>query len=210
VEIAIIVFLIIALGVAAYFMFAEGKTKGKAGEQYTARTLRLSSQYKVINNLLLKAGKWTTEIDHVIVSNFGIFVIESKNLYGKITGSDNDEQWTQIPSRRIKNKFYNPVKQNLGHIRALRNALYDFPNANFISIVVFSPRADLRVKSSSHVLYTHQLNDTIKSYKKIYLLDEQVERIYKRLRALNSDCIRNRRLHIKSMKQYAAKKKHKK
>ncbi len=85
-EIAIIVFLIIALGVAAYFMFAEGKTKGKAGEQYTARTLRLSSQYKVINNLLLKAGKWTTEIDHVIVSNFGIFVIESKNLYGKITG----------------------------------------------------------------------------------------------------------------------------
>ena len=55
--------------------------KGKAGELRVKWKLLLlpSDQYKVINNLLISSRGQTSQIDHVVVSEYGIFVIETKN-----------------------------------------------------------------------------------------------------------------------------------
>jgi hypothetical protein len=84
---------------------ASGK-KGIQGEKQVARRLRRldSRQYIVLSDLLLPCGSRLTQIDHVVVSVYGIFVIETKNYHGTISGSIWKEFWVQtcgIPFARI-------------------------------------------------------------------------------------------------------------
>lgn len=46
--------------------------------------------------MVLKTASGTTQIDHVVVSKFGVFAIETKNYRGEIYGNDDREEWTQI------------------------------------------------------------------------------------------------------------------
>ena len=68
---------------------------GDSGEFAVARQLRrLSDKYLVINDLMFNSGKGRTmQIDHVVVSPYGIFVIETKNISGKIYGNTNAQHW---------------------------------------------------------------------------------------------------------------------
>lgn len=52
-------------------------------------------EYQVFNDLLLRNGNYTTQIDHIILSRYGVFVIETKNVHGKVYGSGNAEFWKQ-------------------------------------------------------------------------------------------------------------------
>lgn len=91
----------------------------------------------VINNLLLNVGEnKTSQIDHILINPNGIFVIETKNYSGRIYGQENQLEWTQVFNYgRVKNKLYNPIKQNKTHIFHISNALTeDIP---IISAVVF-------------------------------------------------------------------------
>lgn len=84
--------LIIAAGVLEVFM---PKERGYFGEKSVAFFLSGldKTKYKVINNIMLQVGNKTTQIDHVIVSNYGIFVIETKNYKGWIIGNEFDDNW---------------------------------------------------------------------------------------------------------------------
>ena len=144
--------LIIAAGVLELFML---KIKGYFGEKSVA--LMLSSfdetKYKVINNIMLQVGDKTTQIDYVVVSNYGVFVIETKNYKGWITGNEFDDYWRQTIYKR-KEKLYKTIRQNYGHIQSLKEVLSDMPDINYISIVTFTTKADLKVKAKSDVVYT--------------------------------------------------------
>ena len=79
----------------------------------------------VINNLLLRTenGK-TSQIDHVVINPHGVFVIETKNYSGRIYGAENRLEWTQVLNYgRVKNKLYNPLKQNQTHIYHISKVL---------------------------------------------------------------------------------------
>lgn len=69
---------------------------GGVGEKTTSSILLFldKSKYKVINNVVLKSGDKTSQIDHIVISDYGIFVIETKNYKGWILGSENSEYWT--------------------------------------------------------------------------------------------------------------------
>ena len=110
---------------------------------------------------MLQVDGKTSQIDHVVVSNYGIFVIETKNYKGWILGNEYDDYWTQIIFKR-KEKLRNPIKQNFGHIRALEEHLKEFIGVKSISIVVFTTKADLKVKTQTDVVYTVNLLKTIK------------------------------------------------
>lgn len=76
-------------------------------------------KYLIINDVLIPTNNGTTaQIDHIVVSIYGIFVIETKNYNGWIFGSENSKNWTQV-IYKTKNHFYNPIMQNKGHIKAL-------------------------------------------------------------------------------------------
>lgn len=153
-------------------------SKGKIGEEKVAVLLYiLPKEYVVLNNVIISNGKSMAQIDHVVVSPYGIFVIETKNYKGWIFGKDYYKQWTQnIFGKRYK--FYNPVKQNETHIKALRKLLYQFSNIPYISIIAFSSKASLFVESDqTHVTHILNVTSVIKDYIIEHISTEQVEQI---------------------------------
>ena len=160
---------------------------GDVGERAVARKLRWlpKDRYFTINDLMLTRNNGnTTQIDHVVVSPFGIFVIETKNIYGYIHGSDNAKLWRSYWKNRDL-AFDNPVLQNQAHIKALKEKL-NIDDNNFISIVAFSPNAELQLAvNDTYVVYWTQVKKLILRYKNPVMTLEQAQKIYDYLLGLN-------------------------
>lgn len=129
-----------------YALFTLGPlpSRGEIGEQRIQRRLARSldkNTYRVFHNVLLPVEGGTTQIDHVVLSPFGIFAIETKNMGGAIYGSERDHQWTQKIGRQT-HKFQNPLRQNHGHRCALAVCL-GVPAEQVHSIVAFVGSARL-------------------------------------------------------------------
>jgi restriction system protein len=95
--------------------------KGWLGEKTTTFGMWIhldDDVYHRIDNLIVPASNGTTQIDHVLVSVFGVFVIETKNIKGWIFGSPEQDKWTQVLFGK-KYHFQNPIKQNYRHTRCL-------------------------------------------------------------------------------------------
>lgn len=144
-------------------------------------------RYAVINDLLFTNYRGsTTQIDHVVVSPYGIFVIETKNISGKIYGSDNAEKWRRYWRYRDL-EFGNPVLQNKAHIDALTNALRNYPEARFVSIIAFTTNADLRVQvHDAYVMYSSQARRFIKHRDTPIMSTETARQIYEYLLSINT------------------------
>jgi hypothetical protein len=119
--------------------------KGADGEFTLGNTLERLPGYKrlLFNVYITKPDDTTTEVDVIMLHASGIYVIESKNYAGWIFGSEGDRQWTQSFPNGHKERFYNPVMQNEGHIKALMELL-DKPRNSFRSVVVFGNEATLK------------------------------------------------------------------
>lgn len=185
---------------ASIFKLFLPRIKGFFGEKSVAFFLsRLDpTKYKIINSIMLQAEKRTTQIDHVVVSKYGIFVIETKNYQGWIIGNEFDDYWTQVIFKR-KERLHNPIKQNYGHIQALKDALSEYASANYISIVAFTTKADLKVKANTDVVYTVNLPKTIHKYRNETISDSDKDKIYEKLLSLNIDNKENRKAHVQAI-----------
>ena len=96
--------------------------------------------YHLLNHITLRLKDGTTQVDHILVSRFGVFVIETKDYKGWIFGNENDRTWTQV-LYRTKFRFQNPLRQNYKHVCAVRELL-DFLEPDVIrSVVVFAGEA---------------------------------------------------------------------
>ncbi|SFM82631.1 nuclease-related domain-containing protein [Halopseudomonas yangmingensis] len=78
--------------------------------------------YRRLHNVTLDTPDGTTQIDHVFLSSYGIFVLETKNMRGWIFGSEKQAHWTQKLYKRTY-KFQNPLRQNYKHLKALEATL---------------------------------------------------------------------------------------
>ena len=124
--------LLILLVLGLIFILFQTNLKGVIGEKTVASVLILlnKSKYKVLNNVVLSINGRTSQIDHIVISDFAIFVIETKNYKGWILGGENSEYWTQVLFKR-KEKFYNPISQKYSNILALKTCLSEFGNAKY-------------------------------------------------------------------------------
>ena len=154
--------------------------KGKYAEKLVDKILsRLPEDYITFNDLLFKSNGYTVQIDHITVSPYGVFVIETKGYQGWITGGENSEYWTQTIFKS-KHKFYNPIRQNDGHVRFLRYLLKCSVDIPFIPIVVFNNDADLMVHVWNHcVINRSYLMSAITRYKTPLLNKNTIEWIVK-------------------------------
>ena len=99
--------------------------------------------YHLMNHITLQLENGTTQIDHILVSRYGVFVIETKHYKGWIFANAKSSNWTQVLFHR-KQKFQNPVHQNSRHMRAVQNLL-DFVAPDFLkSIVVFTGEGEFK------------------------------------------------------------------
>lgn len=165
----------------------DKKLSGFVGEKEVANILRRldPEKYKVINGLTIYSGKESAQIDHLIISNFGIFVIETKNFEGIIIGEETSNYWTQILYKNRKN-FYNPIKQNNWHVRVLEDILKKYSNILYFPIIVFTTSSDLRVKTITDVVKTDDLIKTIRQHRDKVISDIAKDNIYNYLMHVKS------------------------
>jgi len=175
------------------------KTKGSIGELRVAKQLMKlpEDEYFILNDLLIETSKGSSQIDHVVVSIYGIFVIETKNYNGWIHGNENSEYWTQS-IYRYKTKFRNPIKQNWAHVYALREVLSDFENLFYYPIIVFAGSGELlNVTSNIPVLYDYDLIDVILCKRNVPSISvEKAREITDRLNNINILDKKYRKNHV--------------
>lgn len=160
----IIVIIVIAFFIIAIILrYNQSAIKGKYGERkVSAILMSLPSDYYLFNDVYIQINDRSTQIDHVIISPYGVFVIETKNYTGWIFGSEHAEFWTKNMYGN-KYQFQNPLKQNYFHVKALES-LFGIPKNKFIPIVVFLEGATLKCETKGIVIYSNQLKDIIYSY----------------------------------------------
>lgn len=156
-------------------------------------------RYKLINALLLTSNGYSTQIDHIVISIYGVFVIETKFYQGWIYGGENNEYWTQ---NIYGNKYQlrNPIHQNQGHIRALKFLLKDYGNIPFISIVSFSRQGSHGIDAHSPVIYWVQIPRIINLFETRVLSESQIQSIYNPLLANNVEDKTAKKQHISNVR----------
>lgn len=156
----------------------ENDPNGIYGEAVLAKTVagicsKDGRKFVLMKNLYIPSRGGTTEIDSLLLHQTGIYVLESKNISGEISGGIDDERWHQRMNARVEHTFHNPIQQNAGHIRALQHFLkenYSRSDLNvddlpIFSAIVFSDRCALKripVQGENWIiLHMFQLQDRL-------------------------------------------------
>lgn len=185
--------------------------KGLLGEMLVnlAINIRLNKQkYKLLKNVTLPTRDGTTQIDHIIVSEFGIFVIETKNMKGWIFGEENQKTWTQ-KIYKFTSKFQNPLHQNYKHVKTIESALA-IDSSKIFSLIVFVGDGTFKNKMPKNVTYLGDFIKFIKSKKEKILSEKDVEYIVLAIESGRlSRTIKTHRNHVKHVKSIIKEKKKK-
>lgn len=173
--------------------------KGKMGEKGVAATLAFlpKDEYVTLNNVMFKSGAYTTQIDHIVISIYGIFVIETKNYKGWIFGNSNRDYWTQNIWGN-KYSLYNPIFQNKNHIKFLiRKFSVMRENEQWIyPIVVFLGASKLQLSGDCEcVLWLNELNSYIRSHSQVVMSIDECHYISSLLQCENVEDKEERKAH---------------
>lgn len=176
---------------------------------------------KYLSDLMVENSKSRTgysQIDHVVITPQGLFVIETKNYTGEIKGARENKSWS------VSNRFkmYNPFKQNYGHIQAIKSLLPDYQKIRYISLVSFTMRCrfsvdpELRkIQSDELIVYDVELSEYIQrkmnriqaEKKESDLAESDIQRIYQLLIDANITDPRIRAEHVDKAESVAKSKK---
>lgn len=168
------------------WLVTHPRLKGTVGERRvsrrTSRTLD-AHVYQTFDDLVLEDDKGLTQIDHVYVSIYGVFVLETKNMGGWIFGGEYQREWTQVfPSQ--KRKFQNPLRQNYRHQKALEGVL-GLSERQIHSVVVFAGSATFKTQMPEQVRYLHDYADYIQSFRQQVLSEQECRAICEKLSRLS-------------------------
>ena len=151
----------------------EPRTKGFIGETLVRKALK--NEKLVLNNIVLGDIK-KTQIDHIVINDKGILVIETKNYSGLIKGSGNSRFWTQHINKK-QFIFLNPLLQNEYHISFLSHLFPEF-KPYFKSLVVFTESSTLNISKEENVIQLGQLSDHMSDLPKVEFSDERQNAFY--------------------------------
>lgn len=156
------------------------------GEQDVADMLSKELSYKdyfMFNNLTIPSTfNGSSQIDHLVVSKFGIFVIENKDYKGWIFGDKDEDNWTQsLPGGTNKFQFQNPIRQNWSHIVALQDLLPFIPKESFESVVVFVFYPNLKTPLIENIVNSNELTKYIQKFTQSRLTEENIHMIIGKL-----------------------------
>jgi DNA-binding XRE family transcriptional regulator len=157
--------------------------KGLIGEwavNLAARIMLDKGTYHLIKNVTLPTEDGTTQIDHIFVSPYGVFVVETKNMKGWIFGGENQKTWTKKIFKK-NYKFQNPLHQNYKHTKALEAAL-GLDAGKLFSVVVFvgestfkTPMPENVTVGGGHIRYIKSKKERVLSTDEVARIIEQIE-----------------------------------
>ena len=180
------------------------RNKGKVGEM--AVGIRLAAglpkeEYTVLNDIYLPLAEGgTTQIDHVVVSPYGVFVVETKNLKGWIFGDAKAPTWTQVVFHK-KSTFQNPIRQNYLHVCAIAENL-GLPKECMKGIVVFAGDCEFKTPMLEGVVEAGRLTAYIKGFQEELFDKAGMKEIVKVLKEWDASVSRSqRRAHVENLKK---------
>lgn len=201
----IFLIIFIILSVLLILKLNTNDFKGKSGEKLVAERLDIIDGYKyILNNIMFNDNGKSRQIDHIAITEYGIYIIETKNYAGDIYGRENSNEWQQYLNRKCF-KFKNPIHQNYGHTEVVKKQLEGFIDTTVIySIIVFIRRCKLHTDTKTPIIYEDQLASFIRNRAKI-LNKEQINQIYQILldnSIKNKETIKNHKENVKNYIQY--------
>ncbi|WIG80519.1 NERD domain-containing protein [Photobacterium damselae] len=158
-------------------VFKSRWLKGIFGEFLVNRLLSKlpESDYTLIKDVTLPTSDGTTQVDHIVVSKYGIFVVETKNMKGWIFGSARQKLWTQKIYRH-SSKFQNPLHQNYKHIKALETLLGCSADC-LHSVIVFIGDSTFKTEMPPNVTYARGSIRYIQQFNKVVFSDKDYARL---------------------------------
>jgi len=130
-------------------------------------------RYTVIHDLTLPGGGGTVHFDHIIVSQFGIHVIDSLHRPGRIAGTEVQARWR----RKFLGRWYtfdNPVHANFLRVQALERLL-QLPPSCFHPLVVFSGHKGFKTPMPNKVVSMKKLIPAIRGENRQLLAPEAAD-----------------------------------
>ena len=173
--------------------------KGWIGEKKTQFNLWLgldSNLYQRFHDVIIPSSHGTTQIDHILVSPFGIFVVETKNYKGWIYGSEDQSTWTQV-IYKSKHKFQNPLRQTHRHKKVLSKYL-GIGESCILPVISFVGDVELKTELPTNVL-TSRVSSYIKQFNEEVFSNDEVERITGLLSNVKSEYNISKSEHIQSL-----------
>ena len=198
-SVTVVLWIIAIIGIIVAIIVKKNMTQvvGFAGEYWVQKELnKLPGEYLFLSDVMLEIDGKTTQIDHIVFSKYGIFVIETKQRNTYITGNEHDKYWI-VKAGRKKHYMYNPIHQNYGHKKAIEKILGLYDN-QVIDIVCVSGQANLRIKSNK-VVRVERLVDRI-LFEKEEKIEDYVSMAH-RINAMNIVDKNYRKQHIEDIKE---------
>ncbi|MGF1456405.1 MAG: NERD domain-containing protein [Alphaproteobacteria bacterium] len=193
---------------AAEQSYNTPERKGARGERHVHNALSSvlnENEYRVLSDLILPVAGGTTQLDHLVLSRFGIFVIETKNMSGWIFGSADQQKWTQVQKGGKRRSFQNPLWQNHAHVKAIESILEVDPKV-LHNFVVFTGSAEPKTDMPENVAWgLRALGKLIVMRRQIVFSDLQLNSFVEKLQG---EALENnkdvRRQHLQNLEKKAA------
>lgn len=173
--------------------------RGWIGEKKTAIYLWLSLNSKVyqsFHDIIISSGNGTTQIDHLLVSPYGIFIVETKNRKGWIFGSEDQKRWTQ--SLYGNNySFQNPLRQTFRQKKIISEIL-DLNESIIHTVIYFVGNCKIKTELPDNVMNS-RLGKYIKGFKNQVLPPEEIERVVGEIESYVSESSLTTKDHLQSL-----------
>lgn len=184
----ILVFLILVIAIAkanpssSEFESPE-KQAGIQGEKTAVKMIRsiLSFEDYQFNNINISYNDKTTEIDNIIVNQYGVFIIEVKNYTGKIIGTEKDYNWQKYKTTNAGNTYFttidNPVKQVNRQIYILSHYLKEHGINVWKEGYILFLQNNSPIKNKMILHNKDEINNAVHTYSKKKLNSKTIESI---------------------------------
>lgn len=209
----LLILIVVSVGLAFLKSFlSKPKVKGAIGEVKLHDNLQrqLSDEYRVVTNILMPSEHEarqddTTQIDHVVVSRYGVFVIETKNYEGWILGGERQKTWTQSLYKK-KFKFQNPLHQNYKHMKAIQSR-FKVSDDKIQSLVVFVGKSEFKTDMPDNVVDMSGVLGYIQSFDKKVISQDFADNVVYELKTYKFDTTRDdNKQHVQRLRKQHAEK----
>jgi len=173
--------------------------KGWFGEKKTALAIWWGLDEKVYSryhNIIIPSRNGTAQIDHLLLSQFGLFIVETKNMKGWIFGSEDQAKWTQVLYRQ-KHSFQNPLRQTFRQKKVLAEFL-SLDERLIHTVVFFVGDCQFKTELPPNVM-SSRLASYVKSFRSQVLTPKGLEGIRQRLSDLADNAPVSKKEHLASL-----------
>ena len=160
----------------------EIKQAGNKGERIAKSIIKdiLFENDYYLYNVKIQYKNRKTELDNLIINEYGIFIIEVKNLNGKLVGGENDYEWTKYKQSyddTFVKKVKNPIKQVKREASILGNLLKEKGIYTWVNGYVYFVNNNSTIRDKHILNNVDEINKRIHTTKKKKLSNQTINEI---------------------------------